>query len=363
MSICHKLSSFAGGLLLATILTCQAGDQIQVYTVPKEHLPAQFAQAQPAMDPSGIPVNSAPIHWTLPDGWKQMPPDGIRRASFEISTANGGIANVAITSFPGSVGTELGNVNRWRGELGLEPIGESDLASEPVTVDSFQGKLYDMTGAKARTVVAEIPCNGNSWFIKLRGDTAAVTAAKPVFLEFLKTIYFGGRSAEPNSASGLAMQASANPHERPAPPEGPSDGPKWNVPAQWVESTPSPMILKSFSVGDATAGAAVTISAFPGEVGGVLANINRWRGQIGLPPVTQENQLNGLTEPLVTLAGKAILTDMVGTDTSTGQPERLIAAIVPHDGKTWFYKLMGNSKVVEGQKNTFVEFVKTVQYP
>jgi hypothetical protein len=40
----------------------------------------------------------------------------------------------------------------------------------------------------------------------------------------------------------------------------------------------------------------------------------------------------------------------MGTDAKTGQPARLVAAIVPHGDKTWFYKLMGNGKVVGGQK-------------
>jgi hypothetical protein len=241
-------------------------------------------------------------------------------------------------------------------------------------VDSFQGKLFDIAGASARTVVAVIPRLGSSWFIKLRGDTATVTAAKPVFLEYLKSVQFGGNGVEAapvggaltgaDPHAGLGLQGMPNPHDGFATPETSSDAPKWNVPAQWVETKPSStMILRSFSVsGDAGAKADITISFFPGSVGGVLANVNRWRGQLGQSPVEQ-SQLEGLTEPLATLDGKATLVDFMGTDAKTGQPARLVAAIVPHGDKTWFYKLMGNGKVVGGQKDSFVEFVKTVQYP
>ena len=31
--------------------------------------------------------------------------------------------------------------------------------------------------------------------------------------------------------------------------------------------------------------ASVNISFFPGDVGGTFANVNRWRAQMGLPPV------------------------------------------------------------------------------
>jgi hypothetical protein len=346
---------------MATSLHSLAGDQIQTYTVPKEH--------------PDIPVNAAPIHWTTPAGWEEKPATGIRLGSFAIKGENAGKAEVSITSFPGSVGTELDNVNRWRNELALGPIEEADLSSGPVTVDSIQGKLYDIAGATARTVVAVVPRNGNSWFIKLRGDTATVDAAKPAFLEFLKSVHFGAgghsgqvasSSAAPDAAdphAGLGLQGIPNPRENPAAPDTSANVPKWNVPAQWVETGPRPMILNSFSVSDdAGAKAEITVSFFGGQVGGILANINRWRGQMGLGPI-ESAQLDGVTESLATSDGTATLVDFMGTDAKTGQPARLVAAIVPHGDNTWFYKLMGNSKVVGGQKDSFVQFIKTVHYP
>jgi len=57
------------------------------------------------------------------------------------------------------------------------------------------------------------------------------------------------------------------------------------------------------------------------------------------------------------------LTDMTGTDSKSGKPARLVAAIVPHGDSTWFYKLLGDGPVVAAEKDRFLEFVKTVQYP
>jgi hypothetical protein len=349
-------------LLLGATLRALAGDQIQTYTVPKEH---------PA-----IPVNSAPVRWTLPAGWQQKPADGFRLGSFAIHGQKAGNADVAITSFPGSVGTELSNVNRWRGELALAPLEPGDLASEPVAVDSIQGKLYDLAGASARTVVAVIQRNGNSWFIKLRGDPATVAEAKPAFLEFLKSIHFDGNGDESSQAApvavapdaadphaGLGLQGVPDPHGDLAAPEASSDAPKWNLPAQWVETSPRPMIFKSFSVADDSgAKAEITVSFLGGAGGGLLANVNRWRGQLGQGPI-EAGQLDGLTETLATPDGTATLVDFMGVNAETGRSARLVVAIVPHGENTWFYKLMGDGKVVGAQKDTFVQFVKTVHYP
>jgi hypothetical protein len=354
----YHFAAWVGVTLLAGACCVGAEDQIQVYTVPKDH-------------PASIPVNSAPIRWTTPAGWREVPPDGIRLGNFAVQGQDGGKAEVAITSFPGSVGAELDNVNRWRRELRLAPIGESDVSAQPVTVDSCEGKLFDIAADSARTVVAMIPRDGNSWFIKMKGDSATVAAAKPVFLEFLKSIRFDAKGGKASAAPVLAgepdphagLNGFPNPHGDLAAPEATEDGPKWSVPAQWVETPPRTMIFKSFSIaGGADAKAEVTVSFFQGEVGGVLANVNRWRRQLGQSPV-EAGQMSNATESLQTAAGPATVVDFTGTDPKTGKPARMVAAIVPHGENTWFYKLTGDGAVVGSQKDSFVNFVKTVHYP
>jgi hypothetical protein len=355
-------------------LPCPAREQIQSYDVPKEQPALLAAQSPMAAGAPNIPISSASIHWTLPDGWLQKPADGIRLGSFTVKGTNGALAEVAITSFPGTVGTELDNVNRWRGELALAPVGAGDIASEPVTVDSAPGKLYELDGASARTVVAVIPHNGNTCFVKLRGDAITVAGAKPAFMNFLKSIQFGGDGAQaaPTAPTG-AMPPISDPHaglglpparksQAAVPtPEAQPASPEWKVPAQWVEGPPRSIIFKNFSVsGDAGAKAEITISFFPGDAGGVLNNVNLWRSQLGLGPI-EAAQMEHTTETLTTADSKATLVDFVGA--STGKPARMVGAIVPQGGKTWFYKMMGDAKVVGGQKDAFVQFVKTVHYP
>ncbi len=338
-------------------LSSRADDQIRSYNVPKEIPAAQAVETQPApaaTPASDIPVNSAPVQWTLPDGWQQLAPDGIRIGNFAVPGKDGTKANVAITSFPGTVGTELGNVNRWRQQLGLAPVEENEITSSSVPVDSSDGKLFDLSGSTERTIVALVRRDGATWFFKMSGDIGAVTDAKPAFMKFLDSVHFTGGS---NAAAAVASPVTADA----APPAPDSNSPKWSVPSNWVEKTPGAMLFKSFSIGDNSgASAAVTVSFFPGEVGGILANINRWRGQMGLPPVA-DDQLVNIANTLDTTGGKATLVDLDGTDAKVG--ERLVAAIVPHGENTWFYKLLGDKALVAKEKDSFVNFVKTVQYP
>ena len=316
-------------------------------------------------DARPVPVNAAPIHWTTPPGWKEMPPNSIRLGNFVVPGPGDKKAEVTITSFPGDVGGTLANVNRWRHEVGLGDVTENDIASEKAVVDANEGKLYEMAGASERTVVAMIPRDGASWFFKMRGDSEVVAGAKPVFLDFLKSVHFGGSDAAPAKADphagmtgmgmgmGTGMATPANANEQP----------KWNPPANWTETAPGAMVTKSFSIaGDAGQKAVVSISVLSGEGGGTLANVNRWRHQLNVGDVTEESLGKGLTNSLDVLGGKAILVEFTGHD-SSGQVSRLLAAIVTHGGQTWFYKLMGADAVVSHEKDAFSQFVQTVRYP
>lgn len=65
-------------------------------------------------------------------------------------------------------------------------------------------------------------------------------------------------------------------------------------PAGWVlDPEPRPMRLATYIVTDPPIEVAVT--RFPGRVGGTLANINRWRGQMGLGPVEAGDLASVLT--------------------------------------------------------------------
>ena len=142
--------------------------------------------------------------------------------------------------------------------------------------------------------------------------------------------------------------------------------PSWDIPANWQEQPAQQMVLHSFVIVDGQGGKAnVTITTFPGSVGGTLANVNRWRNQLSLEPVEQSDlpKMASSLDVLDVLGGKAMLVDMTGTDKKTNQRARLIAAMVAREGSTWFYKLMGDEQVVAREKETFIKFVQTVRYP
>lgn len=351
--------------LLGVLLLAGCGrEEIRVYRVPKEK-PIQIAASSSASH--AHPRGELPrLEWKLPAGWEERGPGRMSVASFHIHDRSGAEADVSVMPMPGESAGNLGLlVNIVRDSAGMGPIGDEELAKlvEEVAIGETAAKLVDLSGAtgpdkadeKNRIVLAVLPRDGMTWFFKLAGDATLVAAQKAAFLDFLRSISFHEAETTTAAAAGEAPGASAS-----GAAGLPQGRPDWDVPAGWQEVAATQMLLAKFQIVAERGKAEITVSSFPGDVGGVPANVNRWRGQIGLDPLPLEEAAR-LASPLEVLGGKAMVVEVRGD--KGGQRLRLIGVIVPRDGQTWFYKLLGDDEVAEREKAAFLKFVQTVRYP
>lgn len=103
----------------------------------------------------------------------------------------------------------------------------------------------------------------------------------------------------------------------------------WRLPTGWQQRGASGMRYATLIPPN---GPEVSVTRLTGDGGGVLANVNRWRGQVFLPPLTAE-QLPEHTRTVAVGAGQAIRIDV------TGPQGRVLGAILPSPGgMTWFLK-------------------------
>jgi hypothetical protein len=138
------------------------------------------------------PSGAEALKWTLPKGWTQTFPGGMRYATLKVPGA--GKIDGSVVTLPGDSGGELANVNRWRGQIGLGLTDAAGLAAARTTVKTRAGaaNVYDFTsegGTKSRLIAAILMVDGSSWFIKLTGDAEPVTAARPAFLELVRSLH------------------------------------------------------------------------------------------------------------------------------------------------------------------------------
>ncbi len=133
----------------------------------------------------------------------------------------------------------------------------------------------------------------------------------------------------------------------------------WTAPAHWTAKSLGSMRKGSYAVaGEAGAVGDLAITAFPGDTGGLFANVNRWRGQVGLGPIeaaqleasVKNIEANGLKMTIVEATGQA-----------NGVSTTLLGAIVPHEGQTWFFKLIGPAALVTHEQTAFRDFLSTIK--
>ena len=101
----------------------------------------------------------------------------------------------------------------------------------------------------------------------------------------------------------------------------------------------------------------MTVSAFPGDVGGQHANVNRWRRQVGLGPVSEE-ALPEFISPLTVAGLESWQVDFTGPAPLVEEPPRMIVSVVPFNGQTWFFKLTGPASAVEGALPAYQAFLQ-----
>lgn len=326
-------------LLAATVLVGCRREDIHVYTTPKERGAART---------------------DLPEGWEQLPADQMSAVKFAVRGAEGAKAQITVTPLPPAAGKPLENVNRWRNQVGLEPVSAEDLTSqmELIQVAGHSAALFDIAGMLPATqektrIVAAMQNRGDTvWFFKMMGEDGLVRAQRSAFTNFVAR-YPLPHDHDHDAATGEpAASAPAAAPVTPAAPPAPAAPGRWPVPAGWTEVSPGPMQEAKYTLADGRA--AMTLSVFGDSAGTLRANVDRWRGQIGLPPVA-DGELEKLAVPLDLDGVKATLVDM------TTAQQRMVAVIVPRGESTWYFKLLGEPDAVAAGKNTFITFVKTTK--
>lgn len=350
-------------------------EEIQVYQAPKDLPAAAASERAPSAPPSAANSEREPQNppWTTPEGWQAVPSTGgMRIASYAIQGSGGRTASVSVVPLGPEASGELDNVNRWRRELQLSPMTESELGSvrQSVKIGSIDAKMYELVSDqpildgkfKSRTLAAMLAVDSATVFFKLMGEDALVAENKPKYVAWLNSVQVGAPEP-PAAAATPAVQSPGGPSMAGAVAPPPATAlPTWAPPSTWQALPASGMRLATFGVPgpNGTKGDLSVIALGP-QAGGVVANVTRWRNQLGLPPVG-ETELSSSLKSLNTPAGdKAILVELEGVGAQSGT--NLLGAIVARPDRTWFFKLTGPKAVLELERDNFQKFIASVKYP
>ena len=199
----HLINYGLAAIGLFGLSACDKPEPV-TYEIPKEE---RSATANPPVATAPTATPSAPSNmqvlpgmaeaaaaapefsYTVPDGWEEYPAQSVRKANFRVADESGR-AEIAVTTFPGDVGGLLANVNRWRGQIGLDPIQAEalDALTQPRTISDHRGTIVSLQGPNESILGGILSFHGSTWFFKMQGATGTVNAQADAMDTFLASI-------------------------------------------------------------------------------------------------------------------------------------------------------------------------------
>ncbi len=353
---------------------CDRDDGIRVYRSPKDQMTSvsDTPSSPHTTMTSTTRSNEQPgkLQWAVPTGWTEQPGDSPMRYATLTDQRTTPPTEITVTRLGTKSGSLLANVNRWRGQLGLPPTDETGLAhmthslersAMPATIVNIAAPASD-TDSPQRMLAAVFAQPDATWFFKLSNTSAIVEAAEPDFLALCRSIHL-----EPAASAPPSSPSSAIPNMMPGMGDGPPEltqpqnaGPlTFVVPEGWKQD-PSPRMARiaTLLIDDAPS-TELAISRFPGDVGGELANVNRWRNQLGLPPIATLGAQEATT---VTIGNHPARVYRFAALTGNENASAMFVALLPMHDETWFFKLTGPVSSVDAQRTRFEAFINSVSF-
>lgn len=363
LSACFAPARFIGlGLVAAVLISggCQKESGVVTYSIPTA-VPTQLRAGNErmlaAMVPKGDEVwffkvtgpeeaiasveselrtfvteirflDSKPDLSSAPGAWQRGAVREMRYASFDITTPQKQL-DLSVSSLPRGADWDeyvAMNVNRWRGQLGLEPSTEKWGGASGMEVESADGEAV--------------------WLDVVGKPSSGASMMSPPFAGMASP----DASPAPTMASNPASESGSQPE---------APGLEYDMPEGWRTGRMSPMRLAAFDVGPEDKVAELTVIPASGDLRG---NVARWMGQIrqnGVPDDEVDKALSAVQEIEVDgRPAKRFL--LLGDEPNSGNA--IDATIVPlEDGMSLFVKMTGPVETVRAESEAIAGFLKSLK--
>lgn len=337
-----------------------------------------FASPQAGNMAAGAAQDHGPDYtFALPDGWTELPPSQFRQVNFGVAGSDE--TQCYLTVLDGDGGGLAANVNRWRGQMQLESLDDGALAALPkgellgseATVFDATGTFAGMGGegnAEGSRMIGLLAFTGaKSLFFKIVGPESVVVAQKASF-EALAQSLTDAHAGHNHGPAGAESMAQANaPAMAAAVPVGAAattgDGLSWDAPQGWQVTAPRPMRLINYDVGGGGDNQCY-ISILGGDGGGAMANINRWRQQMGQSTFGADEF--AALERIPMLDGSALMVEIEGNFTGMGTDAvdvaLMLGVIRELPERTVFVKMIGDRDALSLERDSFLEFCQSIRF-
>jgi len=298
--------------------------------------------------------------WTLPEGWKDLPPKQFRQGNWSVD----GQEDVQAYLTVGTGGGILLNVNRWRSQMGLEPVSDAEvkglstievLGRTALIVEldgTFAGMGGTGNGAGYRMLgVIFSDDRGGLVFLKMFGPKAKVEKAHDAFLALVGSLRpTGGSGGMPPTHGDAATRS----------------GLQYVVPEGWRKGKDRQMREVTFHPGEGTE-TECYVTVLSAAAADVAMNVNMWRGQMSETPLSADAikalpavEVLGRPSQWVEITGTYRGKSAMGQGVEMKPGYRMFALLCAMPRATITVKMVGPDKVVLAEKQNFLDFCRSL---
>ena len=131
----------------------------------------------------------------------------------------------------------------------------------------------------------------------------------------------------------------------------------WEKPVSWNSSEGSSMRIASFSVPYKGGEGDLSVIQLGGEGGGLISNVNRWRRQLSMDPISIEEVEKNINTQRGKL-GKYSLIKIINDQTNSA----FMCAILPIKNQSLFIKLSMKANYLSDIEGDFIKFCSSINF-
>jgi hypothetical protein len=307
-------------------------------------------------------AGASELHWRTPAGWTEKPPSAMRDVNLQV--AGDPRAECYLTTLGGEAGGVGSNVNRWRAQLSLPPLGAAEIAALPrvpwlgdeaIFVD-WEGAWTGMSGEPPREgwrlVGLVLVRPDQSRFLKMVGPADVIAHEVDAFRELADSFHGEPPRGQDEPRAGEPRAGSPVDEEH--------AGLTWLAPPGWRRGPDKEMREVTYFAGEGDA-VECYVTLLGGDAGGVLANINRWCTQMGAPPLTEEDVAQLERLPMAGTDGLLVRIERGEHPGVANAQELLEGAVCMLAGRALFVKMAGPRDAVEAQHAALLAFCRSMK--
>ena len=266
----------------------------------------------------GVTFEKDEPKWELPEGWIVGPKKTSMFAPLATLIIDADSKAELTISSLGPNQDLLLNANRWRGQLGLDPLTRDRLETEFAKSDGDDFYLFDAVGTGSGQMGGKRPPFANAPFLNRQRMQASENSAS-------------SKKTSPKTTGGSGL--------------------KYDSPAGWVVSQTSGMVpstrFAKKGESDPTKQTLITLTRMSAAFNNWSDNAERWAEQAG--QTFTDDELTAATEELTVDGQPSQLIELLD-----GNPEMAIVAVMTVAGDdAWFFKLIGDKESVAKEQDNF----------